>query len=924
MDAQASSQTSPNATRGWRRWHFGQSVLDARTHELIIGGVDAEIERKPLEVLIYLLQHAGEVCTKDELLAGVWPGRILSETVLTKCIGRLREVLGDTNQEIIKTAYGFGYRFVAPVRIELISGPEPVRFNLVPGLHPPERPLWSLVERIGTGGHGEAWRARHDKTGEIRVFKFALEETALIALKREITLFRVINETLGDTAKVVRLLDWNLEHVPYFVEAEFVSGGSLVDWVDARGGVSKMPMAERLEVVAKIAEALGAIHSVGVLHKDLKPSNVLVRPLPGQSFDVVLADFGSGGILDLNRVESLGITRLGFTKTLSTLDSRSGTPLYLAPEILAGQPFTVKSDIYALGIILYQFLVGDFHRVMSAGWERNIDDELLRQDIGLMAEGNPADRLADAHALARRLRTLEERRRVLDAEREAEAKAERTRRLLERARARRFGLTLAFGALVLGLVASTTLYIKARHAQERSELAAAQSKAVTEFLSKDVFAPVSSGRESVKEMSIVTLLSRAGDEIDSRFAKQPEVGSQLHYVIGLSFNAFHEYPLSVRHFNRAMELGHEFAGDDAESVLRSASELIEVDYTLGNLRKTMPRYKAVLAAAERSVDPRPQVIFELRQRIARGIYSLGEWTEAARSFEALLGDAQLSSSVSISFVGQTEFYLGQVLTDLASPNEAQRHFRRAIAMLTSSFGPEHASVAEAHAALGKSLADAGAFSEAVVELDRAQVLAAKWAVPSTWLAVRPRYFKALLFLHEDRAGQAEQILSQIVDYQDAHVAAYLEAHQGLEPELDHTGSVRQALGEAYAREGRIENAITTLKKAVAVSMRADGETYPGTLSIRLSLAESLLAAGQNAEAQTSLAEIAPSSLDGLPSIHPIRAQMNRAVGLLAQRNGDMLEARASLSRALDIYNRLYGPTHWRVVRASRELQLVSL
>src|SRR5215470_8779160 len=97
------SEASSESDHARRRWYFGHSVLDERSHELTVEGVDTEIERKPLEVLIYLLQHAGEVCTKDELLANVWPGRVLSETVLTKCIGRLREVLRDENQELIKT-----------------------------------------------------------------------------------------------------------------------------------------------------------------------------------------------------------------------------------------------------------------------------------------------------------------------------------------------------------------------------------------------------------------------------------------------------------------------------------------------------------------------------------------------------------------------------------------------------------------------------------------------------------------------------------------------------------------------------------------------------------------------------------------------------------------------------------------------------
>jgi DNA-binding winged helix-turn-helix (wHTH) protein len=168
--------------RVWHRWHFAGAVLDERSLELRVNGVDTELERKPLEALLYLLQHAGEVCTKDELLAGVWPGRVLSETVLTKCIGRLREALGDQGQDIIKTVYGFGYRFIAPVQVESVPVPEPSRFDLRPGDHLPGRLLWSLVERLGVGGHGEAWRVRHDKTNEQRVFKFALDESSLGAL----------------------------------------------------------------------------------------------------------------------------------------------------------------------------------------------------------------------------------------------------------------------------------------------------------------------------------------------------------------------------------------------------------------------------------------------------------------------------------------------------------------------------------------------------------------------------------------------------------------------------------------------------------------------------------------------------------------------------------------------------------------------
>ncbi len=916
---QTTTAEDPKPAR--RRWYFGRCCLDERTHELTVDGMDTEIERKPLEVLIYLLQHAGEVCTKDELLAHVWPGRVLSETVLTKCVGRLREVLGDDEQQLIKTAYGFGYRFVAAVRVETAPAPTPAHFEFRPGDHPIGRPLWSLVEKLGGGGQGEAWRARHDKTNEQRVFKFAVDESSLVTLKREITLFRVINDTLGESAQIVRLLDWNLEQFPYFVESEYIPGGNLIEWVNVRGGAAAIAIADRLEIVAKIADVLGAVHSVGVLHKDLKPSNILVRLTPTGVPDVVLGDFGNGGMLDATRLDSLGITRLGFTRTLSSVEGASGTPLYLAPEVLAGQPFTVKSDLYALGIILYQFLCGDFHKVMSPGWERGIDDELLREDIALLVQGNPADRLGDADGLARRLRTLHERRRQMEAQREAQARAERARRLLERAQARRFGLTLAFGALLAGLVASTTLYFKARHAQELTQIAAAQSQAVKDFLSKDVFAPVSSGAEPVRDMTVIQLLTRAGDEIDKRFASQPDVSAELHYVIGRSFQSFLETALAVKHFRQALELGEHLSGQGSRAAVRSASELILADAAVGRLGETISRYNDILAAGRMQVGGEAAEVLEMRLNLARGYYLLGAWSSASRMFQDLLADLREATGDGAVLRARVHFYYGQLLTDLAEPVEAQRYLRLALVELRNSLGERHVMVSEAHSALGRALADAGHYPEAAKELAQGHELALKWAPIPSWTETRPRYFTALMLLHQDQPAKAEPLLAEIVRFEDENEAAYLEAHKGLTPELDHTGPVRQALGETYGREGRLPEAVETLQRAVAVSERASGAKHPLVISVKLSLAEALIADHRTEDARPLVASIHTAELSALPSVHPILGQWYRVNGLLHLNENDLAEARGALARALDEFQTVYGPNDWRVVRARQDLAL---
>ena len=96
-------------------WSFGEAQFDEGRLQLSFAGQPVELERKPLEVLRYLLRHAGELVTKDELLAAIWPGRILSETVVAKSVSRLREVLCDDDQALIKTVHGYGYLFAAEI-----------------------------------------------------------------------------------------------------------------------------------------------------------------------------------------------------------------------------------------------------------------------------------------------------------------------------------------------------------------------------------------------------------------------------------------------------------------------------------------------------------------------------------------------------------------------------------------------------------------------------------------------------------------------------------------------------------------------------------------------------------------------------------------------------------------------------------------
>jgi DNA-binding winged helix-turn-helix (wHTH) protein/Tol biopolymer transport system component len=278
-----------------------------------------------------------------------------------------------------------------------------------PGLSVPAREGWTLLGKLGEGGFGEVWLAGHP-SGERRVFKFCFEASRLRGLKREATLFRILKDELGDRDDIARVLDWNFDDPPYFLESEYTEGGSLVDWARALGGMGTVPLESRLLLIAQVAEALAAAHSVGILHKDVKPQNVLVTEDEEGQPRARLTDFGIGLVRDKSVLLGRDFTVTGFTEATGGGGATSGTRLYAAPEVLEGRTPTTLADIYALGVMLYQVIVGDLDRALAPGWERDVADELLREDIGSCVEGRPERRLGNALSLAERLRTRHERR----------------------------------------------------------------------------------------------------------------------------------------------------------------------------------------------------------------------------------------------------------------------------------------------------------------------------------------------------------------------------------------------------------------------------------------------------------------------------------------------------------------------------------
>lgn len=200
---------------------------------------------------------------------------------------------------------------------------------------------------LGRSVH-EVWLARDGQTGERRIYKFCVEGARVAGLKREATLARLLRDTLGPREDLVHLIAWNFEEAPYFLESEY-GGVNLCEWAEDRDQLTALGVDDRLGLFLQIADAVAAAHNVGVIHKDLKPSNLLISST-STGWRLRVADFGSGRLLNPERLAEFGLSKLSFTLTeRRAADAAGGTLLYMAPELLAGAPATVQSDVYAAG-----------------------------------------------------------------------------------------------------------------------------------------------------------------------------------------------------------------------------------------------------------------------------------------------------------------------------------------------------------------------------------------------------------------------------------------------------------------------------------------------------------------------------------------------------------------------------------------------
>src|SRR2546425_1573112 len=205
--------------------------------------------------------------------------------------------------------------------------------RFVPGTMLAER--YRIVGLLGRGGMGEVYRADDLKLGQPVALKFLAEHllsdgAALARFHREVRVARQVSHK-----NVCRVYDIGEVDGRHFLSMEFIKGEELSSLLRRIG---RLPQDKAVQIARQICAGLSAAHDVGVLHRDLKPANVMID----EHGNARITDFGLAGLAEEFREDEI----------------HAGTPAYMAPEQLDGRTFTVRSDIYSLGLVLYELFTG--------------------------------------------------------------------------------------------------------------------------------------------------------------------------------------------------------------------------------------------------------------------------------------------------------------------------------------------------------------------------------------------------------------------------------------------------------------------------------------------------------------------------------------------------------------------------------------
>jgi eukaryotic-like serine/threonine-protein kinase len=746
-----------------------------------------------------------------------------------------------------------------------------------PSTHPERIGPFTIVSVLGRGGMGVVYEAEQTEPIRRRVAIKLLSSELLTPAERG--RFEAERQALAlmDHSNIAHVYDaGTTESGLPWLAMERIDGLPITEFCDQR----RYPMTARLELFISLCEAIQHAHQRGVLHRDLKPSNVMVT-MHGERPVAKVIDFGLAKSLDRRLTESSHPTMIGTVL---------GTPEYMSPEQASlDTPVDTRSDVYSLGVILYELLTGRLPferdgRAILAYLERICSEEVpppvrrLRSSAERELSGIAARRATTAPSLIRQLdgelkwivlRALEKEpdkrygspgelaldvRRYLQGEPLVAAppgNLYRLRKFVTRHREAVAAASLVLVTLIGGLAATARMAAVAREERDRAHhaLAAAEqsrmeaareaeiARATSGFIESVLAAPDpwrSAAPAAARETRIVDVLARARAELQGEVSAHPETAAAIRTSLARTY-------AGLGMLDEAIDTLAEAAGDASE--LNSTGLTVLHDY--GVLLRRKERFDEAEALLRRAHRGRLTLLgkdhaetFATASELSSLLYHRGEYQSAEASYRSLIDRmrAPLGGSHRIVLAAMND--LAVLLNALGKREEAEGLHRTVLDYRRQTLGPDHPDVVNSAGNYAGLLQELGRLEEALEIYRQANATYQKMLGPAHPRTVSSSNNIAVMLFKLKRLEEAEAAFRQVIPH---YQTIYGADHQ-------HSLAARNNLARVLLESGRPAEALGVYRELIPRAEKVQRADHPLLATFRLGYGMTLEALGRRSEA----------------------------------------------------------------------------
>jgi serine/threonine protein kinase len=686
---------------------------------------------------------------------------------------------------------------------------------------------YRIVRVIGEGGMGVVFEAEQEHPRRIvalKVIKPGFANAELLRrFERESEILARLQHPGIAQIYEAGAADTGFGPQPYFA-MEFIHGVPLREYAESH----QLSTRQRLELVAKVCDAVEHAHQRGIIHRDLKPGNILVD----ETGQPKILDFGVARVTDSD-MQATRQTDVG---------QLIGTLAYMSPEQVMADPLELdtRSDVYALGVILYELLAKRLpyqlsHQLPEAVRAIREEDPTKLSSINRAYRGDVETIVAKALEKDKRRRytspaalATDIRRYIADEPIMARpaSTSYQLRRFARRHKALVTATAAVFTVLVAGVIVSTREAVKARRAEQTAQ-------AVNDFLQNDLLAQASASTQASPttkpdpDLKVRTALDRAAARIRGKFDRTPEVEAAILQTIGQTYIDLGLYPDARKQLERAQELYRRELGVNhlkTLSITRSLGHIADLE---GRFTEAETILSDTLKIQLSLVGPNHLETMWTMQDLAVGYSMQGKFAKAEALYVQILENRRRVLGAEHPDTLQPINNLGLVYWEQGKYTQAEALYNQLLELRRRVSGAEHpettkvmANLALIYSAQGK-YAQAEALDSETVEIER-RVLGPEHS--STLMSMNNL---AVVEVNEGKCTQAEALNRQI-----------LGARQRiLGPEHPDTLQSMHNLGRVDYCLGEYSEAAALYKQLVEIRRRVIGPEHPRTLLSMHNLAD---------------------------------------------------------------------------------------